>query len=79
MDGQSQWNLKTDKQEKIHLKSAWNPQKKRNLFETDDGEEFVGKGVSDFMKKNNNKNYSRHTPKRSVFAERLDSTSKKTT
>ena len=48
--------------------------RKPNLFETDDGKDFVNKFVFDFSMKNNFKWYCRYTCLEAVFAERFNRT-----
>ena len=48
--------------------------RKPKLLETDDGKEFTNKIITDFLKLNNIKRYSRYTSKGAVFAERFNRT-----
>ena len=48
--------------------------RKPNLFETDDGKEYVNKIFDEFLNKHNIKNYSRNTALGAVFAERFNRT-----
>ena len=48
--------------------------RKPNLFETDDGKEYVNKIFTEFLNNNKIKRYSRYTDKGAVFAERFNKT-----
>ena len=48
--------------------------RKPNLFETDDGKEFVNNIFNEFLNSNIIKRYSRYTDKGAVFAERFNKT-----
>ena len=53
-----------------------NSQKKPGLIEKDYGKEFYNNICQDFLKKNNNKIYSRNSSQGAVFAERFNRTIK---
>ena len=48
--------------------------RKPNLFETDDGKEYVNEIFNEFLNNKNIKRYSRYTDKGAVIAERLNKT-----
>ena len=48
--------------------------RKPNLLETDDGEEYVNKIFNEFLNNNKIKRYSRYTDRGAVFAERFNKT-----
>ena len=48
--------------------------RKPNLLETDDGNEFVGNFFNEFLNNNNIKKFSRYTDEGAVFAERIKRT-----
>ena len=48
--------------------------RKPNLFQTDDGKEYVNKIFNEFLNNHNIKRYSRNTPFGAVFAERFHRT-----
>ena len=73
MDGSFEKQISSNNNKRIFTSNK-NIETKPNLFETDDGKEYVNKNFNDSLEQNTIKRYFRYSDKEAVYAKRYKTT-----